>query len=88
MYDVDMYGWIEEINWDNALKLAQHMRSIPYADIEFTPDSRFDISVSRDESRMTQFSNCLDLSRMINDQRTCFALQQQQIINQMILQSV
>lgn len=30
-----MYDWIEQVTWDDALKLAQHMHSIPKASIKF-----------------------------------------------------
>lgn len=54
LYDTDTHDWIEKVDWCNALKLAQHMHSVPYASIQFRSESHDDMSVSRDKSRMTQ----------------------------------
>lgn len=50
-----MYNWIEEVSWDNAFKLAQHMKSIPNATIDFQVNNYYEAPMPRDESRMTKF---------------------------------
>lgn len=54
-----MYDWIEEVGWDDALTLAQHMRLIPNVRIIFRPGRGYGLRLPRNDSRMTQFYKLL-----------------------------
>lgn len=58
-----MYGSVEQVGWDQALKLAQHMQSTPNASLNFKPDKEYYPSRTRDLSRMTQFFKVLGAIR-------------------------
>lgn len=54
-----MYDWIEQTDWDDVLKLAQHMQLIPSVNISFIPGNGYDESQPRQDSRMTKFYELL-----------------------------